>query len=96
MVIAVSINIFLVLFFIVFICFVFNIVTGLDVSEFNQMYEILGGPLIDPMAFETHGASQERQISRVVCADLLILSPKTVPNMSVHRPDSLFQELLGV
>ena len=41
-----GINIFLVfLFFLVFIylfLFCFNIVTGLNVSEFNQMYEILG------------------------------------------------------
>ena len=40
LVIDVSINIFWFFFFIIF--FVFNIVTGLNVSEFNQMYEILG------------------------------------------------------
>ena len=38
----------------------------------------------------------ERQTSRVVCIGLLILSPKTVLNLSVYRPDSLFQEQLGV
>ena len=27
---------------------------------------------------------------------LLYLSPKTVPSVSVYRPDSLFQEKLGV
>ena len=32
---------------------------------------------------------------RVVCVGLLILSPKTVTNISVYRPDSLFQEQLG-
>ena len=42
---------------------------GLNVSEFNQMYEILGRPLSDPIACETHGASQERQ---------------TVPNVSAY------------
>ena len=47
-------------------CIVFNIVTGLNVGEFNQMSEILGCPLSDPIACETHGASQERQTSRVV------------------------------
>ena len=41
-------------------------------------------------------ASQERQTSRVVCFGLLILSPEIVPNMSVYRPDSLFQDQLGV
>ena len=73
-------------------CFVFNIVTGLNVSEFNQMYEVLGLPLSDPIACETHGASQERHTSKVVCVGLLILSLKLVPNVSVYRPDSLFQE----
>ena len=68
----------------------------MTVSEFNQMYEILGGPLSDPVACETHGASQERQTDRVVCVGLLILSPKTMPNVSVYGPDSLFQEELGV
>ena len=48
------------------------------------------------IASETHGASQERQTSRVVCVGLLILSPKTVSNVSVYRPDSLFQEQMGV
>ena len=43
------------------------IVTGLNVSEFNQMYEVLGWPLSDPVVGETHGASRERQTSRVVC-----------------------------
>ena len=76
--------------------FVFNIVTELNVSESDQMYEILGRPLSDSIARETHGASQERQTSRVVCVGLLILSPKTVPNVSGYRPDSLFQEQLGV
>ena len=47
-------------------------------------------------ACETHGASQERQTSRVVCVGLLTLCPKTVPNVSVYRPDYLFQEQLGV
>ena len=47
-------------------------------------------------ACETHGASQERQTSRVVCVGLLILNQKTVPNVSVYRPDFLFQEQLGV
>ena len=32
----------------------------------------------------------------LVCVGLLILSPKTAPNVSVYRPDSLFQEQLGV
>ena len=41
LVIGVSINIFLVFPFFVFFCYVFNIVMGLNVSEFNQMYEIL-------------------------------------------------------
>ena len=41
LVINISINIFLVFLFYVFFVFVFNIVTGLNVSEFNQMYEIL-------------------------------------------------------
>ena len=45
---------------------------------------------------ETHRASQERQTSRVVCVGLLILSAKTVPNVSVCRPDSLFQVQLSV
>ena len=51
-----------------------NIVTELNVSEFNQMYEILGSSL----------------------CWLLILSLKTVPNVSAYRPDSLFQEQLSV
>ena len=44
LVISVSIDIFLFFFFYVFFCFQFLniIVTGLNVSEFNQMYEILG------------------------------------------------------
>ena len=38
-----TINIFLVFLFYLFVfVFVFNIVTGLNVSELNQMYEILG------------------------------------------------------
>ena len=40
-----------------FFVFLFNIVTGLNVREFNQMYEILGWSLGDPIACETHGAS---------------------------------------
>ena len=40
--------------------------------------------------------SQQRQTSRVVCVGFLILSPKTVPNVLMYRPDSLFQEQLGV
>ena len=76
----------------IFFVFVFNIVTGLNVNEFNQMYEIMEWTLSDPIAGETHGASQERQTSRVVCVGVLILSPKTVPNMSMYKPDSLFQE----
>ena len=31
----------------------------LEPSESNQMYEILGWPLSDQIACETHGASQE-------------------------------------
>ena len=44
LVIGVSMNIFLVFLFFkyVFFCFVFKIVTRLNASEFNQMYEILG------------------------------------------------------
>ena len=42
------------------------------------------------------GASQERQTRRVVYVGLLILSPKTLSNVSVCRPDSLFQEQLAV
>ena len=94
LVIGISMNIFL--FFLFFFGFVFNIVVGLNVCEFNKTYEILGRPLSDPIACETHGASQERQTSRVVCIGLLILNPKTVPNMPVYKPDSLFQEQLGV
>ena len=33
--------------------------------------------------------------SIVVFAGLLILSPKTVPNLLVNRPNSLIQEQLG-
>ena len=33
---------------------------------------------------------------RVVSVGLLILSPKAVTNMSLYRPDSLFQEQLSV
>ena len=73
-----------------------NIVTGLNVSEFNQIYEIWGRPLNDPIACEKHGASQQRQAGRVVCAGLLISSLKTMPNVFVCKPDSLFQEQLGV
>ena len=36
------------------------------------------------------------QTIRVVCVGLPFLGPKTVPNMSVYRSDSLFQEQLGV
>ena len=72
------------------LCFVLAIVTELNVSEFNQMYEIRGRPLSDPIACEAHGASQERQNSRAVCVGLLILSLKTVSSMSVYRLDSLF------
>ena len=50
----------------------------------------------DTIACEMHGASRERQTSRVVCVGLLILSPKTVLDMSVYRPDPLFQEQWGV
>ena len=53
-------------------------------------------PLSDLIACESHEASQERQIGRVVCVGLSILSPKTVPNVSVYRPNALFQEQLGV
>ena len=73
-----------------------QIVMGLNVSEFNQMYEVRGRPLSDPIACEKHGASQQRQTSRVVCVGLLILSPKTAPNVSAYKPDSLFQEQLSV
>ena len=52
--------------------------------------------LSDPIACEKHRVSQERQTSRVVCDGSLILSLKTVPNVSMYRPDSLFQEQLGV
>ena len=41
LVIDVSMNIFLVFLFMYCFCF-FNIVTGLNVSEFNQMCEIIG------------------------------------------------------
>ena len=82
MVIGVSTNISLVFLFLCFFCFVFTIVTGLNVSEFKQMYETLGRPLMDPVACETQGASQDRQTSRVVCAGFLILRPKTVPNVA--------------
>ena len=36
--------------------FVYNIVTGFAVSEYFQMYEVLGWPLSDPIAIacETH------------------------------------------
>ena len=51
---------------------------------------------VHPIACETHGASQERQTSRVVYVGLLILSPKTVPDVSVYKPDSLFQEQLSI
>ena len=64
LVIGVSMDIFFVFFF--FYVFFLNIVTGLNVSEFNQMYVILGQPLSDPIACEAHGASQERQTIRVV------------------------------
>ena len=50
----------------------------------------------DPIACETHGKSRDRQTSRVVCVGLLILSAKTVPNLSVYRSDSVFQEQLVV
>ena len=40
---------------------------GLNVSEFNQMYEILGWPLIDPTTCGMHRASQEKLTSRVAC-----------------------------
>ena len=79
LVIGVSIDIFLVFLFFVcvfccccfLVCFFYkNIVTGLNVSEFNQMYEILGWPLSNPIACETHGVSRERQTSRVVCVGL--------------------------
>ena len=42
LVIGVSIDIFLAFLFLFFVFFLNNIVTGLNVSEFNQMYEILG------------------------------------------------------
>ena len=48
----------------------------------------------DTIACETHGASQGMYTSRIV--GLLVLNPKTVRNVSVYRPDSLFQEQLGV
>ena len=34
-----------------------NIVTGLNVNEFNQMYEIRGRPLSKPNACERHETS---------------------------------------
>ena len=73
-----------------------HIVTGLNVGEFNQVYEIRGRLLSDPIACEKHGTSQQRHTSRVVCVGLLILIPNTVPNVSVYRPDSLCQEQLIV
>ena len=48
------------------------------------------------IACKMHGESQEKQTSRVVLCWLVIRSLKTVPNMSVYMPDSLFQEQLGV
>ena len=48
--------------------------------------------LTDPAARGKHRASHERQTFRVSCA-AIILSPKTVPNVSVCRPNSLFQGL---
>ena len=42
------------------------------------------------------GHLKKKQTSRVVRVGLLILSPNTVPEVSVYRPDSLFQEQLGV
>ena len=72
-----------------------KLVTGLTVRENDQIYEILGGPLIDPTTCGTHRASQERQTSRVACVGFYS-SLKTVPNVSAHRPDSLFLEQLSV
>ena len=40
---------------------------GLTVRENDQIYELLGLSLIDPTTCGTHGASQERQTSRVAC-----------------------------
>ena len=56
----VSINIFLFLFFFyIFFVFVFNIVTWLNVSEFNQMYEILAQLLVKHMGHLKRGRLAE-------------------------------------
>ena len=44
-----------------------KLVTGLTVRDKDQIYEILGRPLIDPTTSGAHRASQERQNSRVGC-----------------------------
>ena len=67
--------------------YVQKLVTGLTVRENDQIYEILGWPLIDPATFGMHRASREGQTSRVAClASILIL--KTVLNVSAWRLDS--------
>ena len=59
---------------------------------FGKGEPILGSAYTSPNI----GSSLPDKSSRVVCVGLLNLSPETVPNVSVYRPDSLFQEQLGV
>ena len=44
-----------------FLCAI--LVRGLTVCKNDQMYEILGRSLIDPIAYEMHGVSQESRLA---------------------------------
>ena len=72
--------------FLGFFFYVQKLVTGLTIRENDQIYEILGWPLINTTACGTRRTSQERQTSRVACVGFNS-SPKTVPD--VYRPNSL-------
>ena len=73
--------------------FVFNIVTGWMLVNLTRCMRHWDDLSVTQLLVRRMGHLKK---GRVVCVGLLILSPKTVPNVSVYRPDSLFQEQLGV
>ena len=59
------------------------------------MKEVKGVSSLGPYHWEMLGASLESDC-RGSLSWLLILSPRTVPNVSAYRPDYLFQTVTGV
>ena len=72
-----------------------KLVTGLTVRDNDQIYEVLGDLFLTQLLVGRIGHPKKDRLAEEPVLDL-ILSPKTVPNMSTYRPDYPFQEQLGV